>query len=78
MIESIFFSLSQNFCALVLIYICIIMQSNKMNRMLQYLFYIILNLSTYQQLISTVEVIFLVFVLGTGDVSFTDHFFLKK
>ena len=37
MIESIFISLSQNFCALVLIYICIKMQSNKMNHMMQYL-----------------------------------------
>ena len=40
-----------------------------------FFFYIILNLSTYQQLISIVEIIFLVFVLGTGDGSFTDCFF---
>ena len=37
MIKSIFFSLSQNVCAIVLIYICIKMQSNKMNHTMQYL-----------------------------------------
>ena len=38
-------------------------------------YYMILNLSTYQNFISIEEVIFLVFVLGSGDVSFTDRFF---
>ena len=50
--ESIFFSLSQNFCALVLIYICIKMQSNKMNRTMQYL---LNNIALFLQCMTSID-----------------------
>ena len=49
MIESIFFSLSQKF---VLIYICIKMQSNKMNRMMQYL---LNNIALFIQCMTSID-----------------------
>ena len=52
MIESSFFSLNQNFCALVLIYICIILQSNKMNRMMQYL---LNNIALFIQCMTSID-----------------------
>ena len=52
MIESVFFSLSQNFNALLLIYICIIMQSNKMDRMTQYL---LNNIALFIQCMTSID-----------------------
>ena len=52
MIESVFFSLSQNFYALLLIYICIIMQSNKMDRMTQYL---LNNIALFIQCMTSID-----------------------
>ena len=52
MIESVFFSLSQNFYALLLIYICIIMQSNKMDSMTQYL---LNNIALFIQCMTSID-----------------------